>query len=126
MFDNVEYMQNWGLTGEGLCAAVGGFTMTEELGAFEGNVFKPVGGLKGATTAGVFTIATDEATLRVPGGIIEAGGGWDVLNSAESAAELENEMAANLSESTCQTIQSLQAILRTMLDAYDKNCRCKK
>ncbi len=100
--------------------------MYDELEAFEVNVFKPAGGLKGATAAGVFVVGVDEAELRGSGGFIYLISNWNVLNSAESASELENELAAGLSESTYQTILSLQSNLRSMLDAYQKKCHCEK
>jgi predicted HTH transcriptional regulator len=48
--------------------------------------------------------------------------GWNLLNVDETMAEREEKMAETMSETTYQTIQELQNVLRTMIDTYNADC----
>jgi hypothetical protein len=47
---------------------------------------------------------------------------WNFLNSAESAAEFENEMGVEMSEHSAEVIKQLQEAVRKMQEELDRNC----
>jgi len=76
-------------------------------------------GQEGATEAANAAITTEASIINndIP---------FNFLNMAEAVMEKENEMGENMSTSTYQTIQGLQALLKNMIDTYDSNCKCKQ
>jgi RHS repeat-associated protein len=127
MFLEIEKLQNQALIGEALLASVGGIAMGEELEGFNLAPYR-YGNLRisSAVGAGAFTITLDEAALRGTGGLTSGLLRWNIINSAESAAELEDEMVSSFSESSYQALRGLQGNLAALLKAYDKECPCHK
>jgi hypothetical protein len=130
MIDNAENMQDVGLGGEFALALVGGHSMAEALEEFNEKLIYTHGNLNGIYTfggyvaSGALVIAFDEIRTHTTANTSDAITGWNFVNWAESAADKENEMTAELSELTAQTVESLQGNLRQMLDAQAHDCPC--
>ena len=127
MFNSAKNMQIVAGIGELSYAFVGGYTMYDELAAYEAATFKVgAGGLGGAASGGAFTVIADEATLRIPNALPKGISHLNLLNLAETAAEQDEEIAENMSASTYETIRGLQVQLANMMNMYQQNCPCKK
>jgi RHS repeat-associated protein len=126
MFNSAKNMQWMALAGDIAYALVGGYTMYDNLAAYEVNVFKPAGGVAGATAGGIFDVTVDEASLRIPNALPQMISGINLLNLADTAAELDETIAENMSTSTYQTIQRSQSQLRNMLNMFNSICKCKQ
>ena len=125
-FDNAEYMQDVALGGEGAYTATGVGFLIRDFAANHAvaTVFLGPGGHTSAAMATAFDYAVEEGGTQTANGVNEAVTGWNVLNSANSAADYEETMAENMSSSTYQTVQWLQTQLANMLNTYHQNCPC--
>lgn len=127
MFNSAQRMQSTALAGEFAYAVMGGASAAGELSEFNATRFsRPVYNLGGVTSAIAFNEAVYAGLVDVPNSAIADSTGLNILNPAEMAAEQEEEMANNMSESTYQTIRGLQGQLANMMDMYRQNCPCKK
>jgi RHS repeat-associated protein len=117
MYDNAQNMQITALGGEFAYAFMGGGSAAAELSEYNAVRFsRPVYNLGGVTSAIAFNEAVYAGLVDVPNSAIADTTGLNILNPAEMVAEKENEMGNNMSESTYQTIQGLQAQLANMMD----------
>jgi len=107
---------------EGVEAIYGGKAMSEELSAYEAAPYSYQEGLKTAVIVGGVSTVVDETKDHMIGWTSITVSGWNLLNVDETMAEREEKMAETMSETTYQTKQELQNVLRTMIDTYNADC----